>query len=641
MKENKKSHTKVDELKQRKRRIRLRKQQAAQAQAKANQLFAYCTATEIDLTRSICRESFSDFCKTMWEIIVPETMIWNWHMDTVCNEIQAVCERIFAWKPRLYDLFINVPPGTSKPVWEESKVLMGNGQYKKLKHIVVGDEVIGKSGNVCRVSAIHKQGVQESVRIRTAYGRSIVAALDHPILTTEGWKNAGKIKRGHCVALMHRAKPEVKYTNRSDEEFEFAGYMVGDGSCSHGNCSFVNADQEYLDRVRLLASKLNFGIRERIVIGASGKEYQQLHFKHAKQKSRVGQFVGCGRGNAPKPRGPRQWMRSIKLEGKTSKTKRVPKFVWQGTDEQIGKFIAAYFHCDGTIHNNKWFSMTTISLGLARDLQRLLLRLGISTRLKRRVAKKGFKYNRTLKGYVYYQLSSFGHDANSRALWQQKIPVFGRKAGALQKTRPQRFVESFLPDKVVSVECIGQRLCRCLTVENDASFCVDGVVVHNSTIGSIMLLPWAWTRMISFRMLSGSFNKDLSLEFGMKAKQIIESERYQELFPEVKIRSDQGAKSHFANTRGGVRYCTATGASAIGRHAHLIAVDDPINPAGVRSKADLLSANRWMRETLPSRCVDPEVTTLMCIMQRLGVMDPTGERLSRSMLWTPDYQSAA
>lgn len=162
-----------------------------------------------------------------------------------------------------------------------------------------------------------------------------------------------------------------------------------------------------------------------------------------------------------------------------------------------------------------------------------------------------------------------------------------------------------------------------------------------STMGSIMLTPWAWTRMATFRNIGGSYDKDLSLEFGMKARRLVQSEKYQELFPEIQISIDQNAKSHFENVHGGVRYCTSTGASATGRHAHLITVDDPINPKGVRSEAEVIAANQWMRETLPSRCVDANVTVLCCIMQRLGVEDPTGERLSRSKIWVPEDQAIA
>lgn len=41
-------------------------------------------------------------------------MIWNWHLDVFCDELQKVFERVFAGLPREYDLIFNVPFGTSK-----------------------------------------------------------------------------------------------------------------------------------------------------------------------------------------------------------------------------------------------------------------------------------------------------------------------------------------------------------------------------------------------------------------------------------------------------------------------------------------------------------------------------------------------
>src|SRR5690606_25616452 len=54
------------------------------------------------------------FMKGMWEVIVPESPIWNWHIEYICNELQTVAERVFEGKPKLYDLIINLPPGMSK-----------------------------------------------------------------------------------------------------------------------------------------------------------------------------------------------------------------------------------------------------------------------------------------------------------------------------------------------------------------------------------------------------------------------------------------------------------------------------------------------------------------------------------------------
>lgn len=71
-------------------------------------------ASKAQLTRSVCRESYADFFKTFWHTVSAEELVWNWHIQLMCDEIQAVCERIFAKADKEYDPIWNVPPGTSK-----------------------------------------------------------------------------------------------------------------------------------------------------------------------------------------------------------------------------------------------------------------------------------------------------------------------------------------------------------------------------------------------------------------------------------------------------------------------------------------------------------------------------------------------
>lgn len=70
---------------------------------------------EHDLARSICEDSFFFFVKEFWDVLVPdEDLVCNWHIPFLCNELQRVAERVFRKLPKKYDLFINVPPGTTK-----------------------------------------------------------------------------------------------------------------------------------------------------------------------------------------------------------------------------------------------------------------------------------------------------------------------------------------------------------------------------------------------------------------------------------------------------------------------------------------------------------------------------------------------
>lgn len=151
-----------------------------------------------------------------------------------------------------------------------------------------------------------------------------------------------------------------------------------------------------------------------------------------------------------------------------------------------------------------------------------------------------------------------------------------------------------------------------------------------SSLLSILSCPWCWTRMPSLRFLGVAWGADLSLDFGNKARRLVRSKKYQETFPEIQITKDQDTKGFFANTLGGERRSTSVGADIVGRHAHVHVIDDPISPEGTLSEADLQKANRYIKETLPSRCVDKAVTPQITVMQRLSVDDPTAQRLART-----------
>jgi predicted phage terminase large subunit-like protein len=69
---------------------------------------------EHDLVASITKESFFEFVKEFWPVIVTEPLKINWHIEYLCYELQLVAERVFKMEPREYDLIINISPGSSK-----------------------------------------------------------------------------------------------------------------------------------------------------------------------------------------------------------------------------------------------------------------------------------------------------------------------------------------------------------------------------------------------------------------------------------------------------------------------------------------------------------------------------------------------
>lgn len=144
-----------------------------------------------------------------------------------------------------------------------------------------------------------------------------------------------------------------------------------------------------------------------------------------------------------------------------------------------------------------------------------------------------------------------------------------------------------------------------------------------STLSSIMLSPWTWTRMPSFRFLGGSYAANLAMDLSRKNRDVVLSDKYRRTFSEIELSPDQKAKAHFVNTKGGSRYSFGMQGTVTGMHAHLISIDDPLNPEKAVSEKELEKANRVMSETLFTRKVDKDVTPTVLIMQRLHQNDCT------------------
>lgn len=146
-----------------------------------------------------------------------------------------------------------------------------------------------------------------------------------------------------------------------------------------------------------------------------------------------------------------------------------------------------------------------------------------------------------------------------------------------------------------------------------------------STICSVMFPAWVWTKMPHAQFITASHRHDLAMDLSRKSRDIITSEKYQYLFPEIKLRHDQKVKTHFMNTLGGFRVATGSG-GMVGFHGHFIIIDDPIDPSEL-SEVTIKSTNIWMDETLGQRTVNASISPIIMIMQRLHQDDPSSHMI--------------
>lgn len=162
-------------------------------------------------------------------------------------------------------------------------------------------------------------------------------------------------------------------------------------------------------------------------------------------------------------------------------------------------------------------------------------------------------------------------------------------------------------------------------------------------IFSIMFPAWCWTRWFWMRFITASYSASLSLESADTCRELLRSDKFKEIYPDIVIKGDKDTKSNFQIVKliphvngkmprqqnGGKRYTTSVGGTLTGYHGDILIWDDPINPTQSLSDKERETANNWIDETLPTRKTDKEVSTIVGVMQRLHQDDPTGHILAK------------
>lgn len=165
---------------------------------------------------------------------------------------------------------------------------------------------------------------------------------------------------------------------------------------------------------------------------------------------------------------------------------------------------------------------------------------------------------------------------------------------------------------------------------------------------SIMFPVWCWTKWHHLRFITASYSAALSLESAEYSRDLIRSEKFRSLYPELDIKDDKDTKGNYKVVKkytvypgqaprllhGGNRYSTSVGGTLMGFHGHILIVDDPINPTQATSEVELANVNRWMEQTLPTRKTDKAVSTTILVMQRLHQDDPSGRWINNKKLKT-------
>ena len=96
-----------------------------------------------------------------------------------------------------------------------------------------------------------------------------------------------------------------------------------------------------------------------------------------------------------------------------------------------------------------------------------------------------------------------------------------------------------------------------------------------SEFASNMLPAWFLGKFPDKKVIQCSNTADLSVGFGRKVRNLVDSEQYAKIFPNVSLRADSKAAGRWATSHNGDYFAIGVGGTVTGKGADLLIIDDP------------------------------------------------------------------
>ena len=307
--------------------------------------------------------------------------------------------------------------------------LSDSGAYKRideLEHlsgfrVLAVDDKTGKLEPRV-VKRAFSTGIKPVYKLTMASGRTIRATGNHKFLSVDSWKRLDEVAVGSHLALPRQTvAPRDAATAMGNAELALLAHLIGDGSTLQKRGSYYTSGEEELARAVVGFSDEVFGdaIRPKISFDS-------------RNRWEVG-LVSSTPLTHGKPNAVAKWLRELGAWDKRSYQKLVPARVFAQSDEKVGLFLRHLWATDGCLHLKKCGQRQTPfayyasnSERLARDVQSLLLRLGVQSTL-REVDQKG-------KGRLMYNVIVTGRGDMRRFI--ERVGAFGaRRSAKLEELR--------------------------------------------------------------------------------------------------------------------------------------------------------------------------------------------------------------
>jgi len=96
-----------------------------------------------------------------------------------------------------------------------------------------------------------------------------------------------------------------------------------------------------------------------------------------------------------------------------------------------------------------------------------------------------------------------------------------------------------------------------------------------SEFASYLLPAWFLGKFPTKKVIQTSHTAELATDFGRKVRNLVDSETYKSIFPNVALQSDSKAAGRWNTSHGGTYFAIGVGGAVTGKGADLLIIDDP------------------------------------------------------------------
>jgi len=143
-----------------------------------------------------------------------------------------------------------------------------------------------------------------------------------------------------------------------------------------------------------------------------------------------------------------------------------------------------------------------------------------------------------------------------------------------------------------------------------------------SEFASNYLPAWMIGKNPKLKIIQATHTAELAIRFGRKAKHVIDSPEYQEIF-ETSLQEDSKAAGRWETAQGGEYFAVGVGGAMTGRGADLLIIDDPHKEKDLLSRDAFEKAYEWYTSG-PRQRLQPG-GRIVLVMTRWSTNDLTGQ----------------